>query len=133
MFDSKSQKEAVLAGTRLSEVEEGSRNVLPRVANLEQADREVEAAIGARNEELEKMKEEVGSQIESLKTQVTAVKNELFLLKHNLKVSVNILKTAARQREVEQLAMRVKRLSPYKMATKEEAERIVGEALSEGK
>ena len=54
MFDSRSQKETALAGSRLNEIAESSSSFFNRVANVEQADREVEAATAKRDEELEK-------------------------------------------------------------------------------
>jgi hypothetical protein len=133
MFDSKSQKEAELMQGRLTDIFDGSKNFLTRAINVENADREVEAGIAKRDSDLQKIKEEIGSQIEQLKKDVSQIKNDIFSLKHNIKVSINTLKTVARVREVEQVNMRVKRLSPYSKATKEQAERIIEEALAEQK
>lgn len=133
MFDSKSQKEAVLMQGRLTDIFDGSKNFLSRAINVEYADREVEAGIAKRDSDLQKMKDDIGAQIEQLKKDVSSVKNDIFSLKHNIKVSINTLKTVARVRELEQANMRVKRLSPFRKATKEQAERIVKEELAEGK
>jgi hypothetical protein len=129
MFDSKSQKEADLMQGRLTDIFDGSKNFLSRAINVEHADKEVDAGIAKRDSDLQKMKDEIGAQIELLKKDVSDVRNDILSLKHNLKLSINTLKTVARLREVEQVNTRIKRFSPFRKATKEQAERIIKEAF----